>query len=507
MIKIKTLLSSVLTLTLFSATAMAVDFNSKTELKKSTPTAYVKTVLAAKNGQIECIPLKGDSTATAWNTGEICFVSDTEPPSTSFSAAIGPEVMAFTILQDIFEARSTLGAECISAGGSTAMTEPTAGFCMASDLNTAQADVANFSVDNGLPVAGMQFLQATFGDGSTQSASAPITSECISAGGSTPFSAMAEGFCLVSDLSRSLTDFARFSVVNALPVVGLQFLQLKLDPSLLGESLPSGTGTECLLVGGSSAATGLTGGFCLASDLNVSTEAFTSFSVAHNAPVTDLQFLQVTFGDSSQSGELSASRGAGAPVGAECISVEGSIAASGNPGGFCLASDLVRSALGSVNITIANDLPVTGMQFLQATFGSGGELSSPRAPIGTECESVEGSIAAAGNVKGFCLVSDLIGQTVGSANFSVANGLPVTAWEFLQVPSEDIIPRSGSNLSAPVGVTVSNFMALPFDLPFTADEVSSRPSFFHLSDQTDEMEVFSTPYWRLYPNLGLWVGR
>ena len=483
MIIIKTLLSSVLTLTLFSAITMAADSNSHAERQQATSTPLVKTASAA-NGRLECKQIVGNSTANAWNTGEICFATDTHSSKGKRSSSSDLRA-ANSISQN--RAGSSSGAECISAGGSTAMTEAASGFCMASDLNTAQADVANFSVDNGLSVAGMQFLQATFSDGSTQTANAPISSECISAGGSTPFTANAEGFCLVSDLSRSLTDFARFSVANALPVVGVQFLQIKLNTNLAGGS---GAGSKCRSVGGTTAAAG---GFCLASDLSTGA-AVTNFSVAHSVPATDMHFLQVTFGSGGQSGGSPASPGAGAPLGVECISTEGSVAAAGSPEGFCMVSDLIRSSIGSANITIANGSPVTGLQFLQATFGTGGAG-------GSECVSPEGSTASSGNTGGFCLVSDLMGQTLGSTNFSVANASPVTSWEFIQVPS---------STGTPVGVVVSDSVTIPFEVQSAsarASSVSSQKPFFHISDQAGEMEEFSTPYWRLYPHLGIWAGR
>jgi len=206
-----------------------------------------------------------------------------------------------------------------------------------------------------------------------------------------------------------------------------------------------------------------------------------------------LHFLQITFGNGGLSGGSPASPGAGAPTGVECISNEGSIAAAGNPEGFCMVSDLIRSAIGSANITIANDSAITGLQFLQVTFGSGG-------PGGNECVSSGGSTATSGNAGGFCLVSDIIGQALGSTNFSVANALPVTSWEFLQVPSDPGVP-----------VVVSDSVEVPFDdlqsASIRSTAVGSRTPFFHFSDQTNKMETFSTPYWRLYPHLGIWVGR
>jgi hypothetical protein len=236
--------------------------------------------------------------------------------------------------------------------------------------------------------------------------------------------------------------------------------------------------------------------------------------------VTNLQFLQVTFEDAGSSGESFSFPGAGAPSGAECISVNDSIAAIANPEGFCLVSDLMESLEDSADITIANNLSVSGMQFLQAEFAAG-ELP-PSSGGGAECASDAGSIAAAGNPEGFCLVADLINSTMESANIAVANDLPVVAWEFIQVPSENVPPLDGpgnpTDAGVPVGIVISGFEEFPFiptpdDSPeeissaALVDSVDSQTPFFHLSDLSDGIEIYSTPYWRTYPHLGLWVGR
>ena len=496
MIKIKTLLTSVLILTLSFANSMAAGISSQAGISKTIPISS-KTAPSATNGKTECLIIEENSTATIWNTGKICLVSGSNTRSPKFSVAAdlgkGAGVKASQV---ILKDSHTLGAECESAGGSAAASEAIGGFCLASDLNTSITDFANFSVANELPVTGIQYLQVTFKNGSTLNASASIGAECISAGGSTSTPETSEGFCLASDLGKSTLDFASFAVANGLPVVGLQFLQVKFAN---GTSQPSsGASTNCASVGGSKATPGVSSGFCLASDLNTPTAKAANFSLAQDTPATDFQYLQVTFetGSGPSTGSLP-SPGAGAPTGAECISVEGSIGASSNSKGFCLVSDLIES-IDSTAISFANDLPVSGLQFLQAKFADG---STSGAPVSAECVSGGGSTAATGNGKGFCLVSDLIGQTTGSASFSVANALPVTTWEFLQVPA---------GAGAPVGVVVSNSGLLPFDLrsaPAPAGMVGSKTPFFHLSDQTSEMEVFSTPYWRLYPHLGIWVGR
>lgn len=512
-IKKKTLLQSALSLTLFSTISVAADFYSEIEFKNTTPS--LDTFLAATGERAECMTLD-DLKAGAWNVGEICFATNIQSPITKLiDTIIKARVTSLKALGD----GSTLGAECISDGGSAAASEEIGGFCLAADLNTSIADTANFSVANELPVAGMQFLQVLFKDGSTLGGSSPIGAECISSGGSASAPENAEGFCLASDLSRSTSAFANFAVANGLPVAGLQFVQVLFADG--GGGSTSNTGTECVSIGGSTATTGATGGFCLASDLSTSTAGFANFSIAHDIPVSDLQFLQVTFADTSPSGGSFSSLGAGAPTGAECISVDGSIAAVDNSSGFCLVSDLINSSIDSAGMTIANNSPVSGMQFLQVKFANSGELPSSFAST-AECVSDDGSKAAAGNPGGFCLVSDLINSTVESANISVANDLPVMSWEFLQVPSTDTPPLVGSNnplgAGVPMGVVVSGFEEIPF-IPTPDDIVTPKsPSilkdivgnqipFFHLSNQTDGIELNSTPYWRTYPNIGLWIGR
>ncbi len=489
--------SALLALMLSSTTSVRAEFQNPA------PTSFLDTALIARDGRTECMKID-DSTATSWNAGEICLASDSE-------VATGLQPAALKGSLAISEDRSSLGAECISAGGSTAGSNDIGGFCLASDLNTSIMDFANFSFSNDLPVAGMQFLQATFADGSTLGAGRSIGPDCISGGGAISTSENGNGFCLVSDLSRSITDFATFAVGNGLPVVSLQFLQVTFA---VGESFSS-SGTDCVSVGGSTASTTTGGGFCLASDMTTSPTASTSFTVAHDTPVEDLQFLQIMFGGSPAGGSPS-SPGVGTASGAECISVEGSLAAIGNPQGFCLVSDLVVASAGSANFAFSNNSSVSGVQFLQVSFASDGSTSGllpfPGGSTGTdtECVSIDGSVAVAGNTDGFCLVSDLITSATGSANFSVANALPVSAWEFLQVPSPDAAPFGGSSGSpdAPVGIVVSNLMASTFDLrstPAQAGIGDSQTEYFHLSDQTDGMEA--TPYLNRYPNIVLWPGR
>lgn len=512
----KALLQCVFSLTLFSTMSIADDFYSDAKFQNTTP--FLDRMLLTSNELMECHSIN-NSTETVWNTGEICFASDIDASKENISAKTQLKSSYSKKRKNILEGVDGAGAECVSDGGSSAASESLEGFCLATDLNTTIANAASFSVANELPVAGMQFLQVVFSDGSTLGSSAPIGAECISSGESISAPENAEGFCLASDLSRSTSAFANFAVANGLPVAGLQFVQVLFADNVASTS--SGVSTECTLIGGSTATTGSNGGFCLTSDLSTSVAGFANFSIAHDVPVTDLQFLQITFEGAGSSEGVFSSPGAGAPIGAECISVEGSIAAIDNPNGFCLVSDLVESSIDNAGLAIANNLPVSGMQFLQMKFSDAGGVPSSVDSI-ADCVSDEGSTAVSGNPGGFCLVSDLINSTVESANISVANDLPVMSWEFLQVPSKNVSPIVGSNnpLSSgvPKGVVVSSFEEIPFALdatdnfdtasPFILENIiNSQRSLFHFSDQTNGVEVYSTPYWRTYPNIGLWVGR
>ena len=514
MINKKTFLKSALSLALFSNLSIAADSDSNIKFQNISPP--LDTMLVTPDKLMKCSTIN-DSTTTIWNTGEICFASDINTSVTNSQTK-----PIFTKgLQNLLRDSNSIGANCTSDGGSTAASESLGGFCLATDLNSSIANSANFSVANEIPVVGMQFLQVVFKEGGALGGSAPIGAECISSGGSTSAPENSDGFCLASDLSRSTAAFANLAVANGLPVASLQFVQVLFADGGGGDA--SNTGTECVSIGGSNATTGTSGGFCLAADLSTSAAGFANFSVAHDAKVSDLQFLQVTFEDASGSGKVFSAPGAGAPIGAECVSVDGSIAAINNPNGFCLVSDLIESSIDSAGLTLANKLPVSGMQFLQVKFADG-EESPPSFSSTAECVSDGGSTAAAGNPGGFCLVSDMINSTVESASITVANDLPVMSWELLQVPSKDAPPLVGSNnplgFGIPKGVIVSGFEEIPFiptpeDNLDTETESSSIPDnslvnqagFFHLSNQTNGIEQFSTPYWRTYPNIGLWVGR
>jgi len=193
---------------------------------------------------------------------------------------------------------------------------------------------------------------------------------------------------------------------------------------------------KCLANGGSNAATGSAGGFCIASDLNTSTTELASFAVANETPVTGLQFLQVTLRDGSVLVGSSELQDNETPMKAVCTSAGGSNA--GDAGAFCLAADLTRDNLAA--FSVANGLPVVGLQFLQVTFATTNSLTEPvkgDTNEATKCVSANGSTATTGNAGGFCLASDLGASTTGVANFSVANSLPVEGIHFLQVSFGD----------------------------------------------------------------------
>jgi len=404
----------------------------------------------------------------------------------------------------------------ISASGSSQATGSTIGFCMTADLSASDSEIQHFSFKNDLPATGIQFMQAIFADGSIQTSSAQMSQECLLPDGS-PASVEGEnsgGFCMISSLKKSITEFSTFSLANALPMVSLQFIQVQFK-DISNQSESSSSLLECQSVEGSAAQSTGKEGFCLSSDLSNSIVKSANFSFAHNAPVTDLVFVQLTFSDNSLTDRQLLPPGLGAPIGAECISVAGSISAGGNIEGSCLVSDLIISATASANIALANDLPISGLQFFQASFSEQGNNNQlpPTLPARTECVSMNGSIAATEKLNGFCLASDLLSAT-GSAVFTIANDLPVTSWEFIQVPSKDATPKSGSSNSAseevPDGIAISNNVALPFNLQAKdslANYLDPLTRYFHISNQTIGMEVHSTLYWRDYPNLAIWLGR
>ena len=383
-----TLLGSVLAVTVSSAPALAGDFNTPTGLQGTTASPVV---LGAKEFGAKCESVD-NSTAATWNVGEFCLASDRNTstdladPAVANEATVAGSQVPLRDGNSLSESRRSpsasapMGPECVSVGGSTAATGDDGGFCLASDLSTSTTGIAKFAFANGLPAAGLQFLQITSRDGSQFVGSRPIGPKCVSAGGSTAATGDDGGFCLASDLNTSTATIAKFAFANGLPAAGLQFLQIAFADggSPGGSPHSSGAGAKCVSIGGSTATTGDAGRFCLVSDLSTSTAGSANLSVANELPVADMQYLQVTFREGSRSGP---SAHASEPMGAECVSVDGSTATTGDAG-VCLASDLRTLTAGAANFAVANDLLVAGMQYLQVTFRDGSPLAgSGHSPV------------------------------------------------------------------------------------------------------------------------------
>ena len=240
-----TLLGSVLAVTVSSTPAPAADL-TPSDSQGTTP--LQNAALGAKEFGAECESVD-NSTAATWNAGEFCLVSDHNTSTTGFAdsalvndAAVTASQVRRVPLRDGAHIVNHVvlrvpvrrwASECVSVGGSTAATEDDGGFCLASDLSTSKTSFAKLSFANGLPVAGLQFLQVTLRDGSQfvgsrpfPSAGAPTGPKCVSADGSTATTGDDGGFCLASDLRTSTTGFAKFAFANGLPAAGLQFLQI-----------------------------------------------------------------------------------------------------------------------------------------------------------------------------------------------------------------------------------------------------------------------------------------
>ena len=529
-----------LAVTVSSAPALAADFDTSAGLQGTTPSPLQNTALGAKEFGAECESVN-NSTAATWNAGEFCLATDHNTSTTGSAdpAVVNDEAVATSPLprvplrdgSSLSESRRSpsagapTGPKCVSAGGSTAATGDDGGFCLASNLSTSTTGIANLAFANGLPAAGLQLLQITALDGSQfvgsrpiPSAGAPTGPKCVSAGGSTAVTGDDGGFCLASNLSTSTTGTAKFAFANSLPAAGLQFLEITFaDGGSPGGSRHSpGTGAQCVSVDGSTAATGDTGRFCLVSDLNTSSTGFANLSVANDLPVAGMQYLQVTFRDGSPLDGSGHSPGAGAPMGAECVSVDGSTATTAEAGESCLASDLSTLTAGAANFAVANDLLVAGLQYLQVTFRDGSPLGgsghSPGADA--ECESVGGSTAATGNAGGFCLVSDRNASKTVFANFAVANDLPVAALQFVRVPSRDGGSLDGSPLISsaepPMGVVISDpdWLPIPRLSPPALAGIADHPQrYFPSSERASGIVLNLSPDERRHPSPVFWLSR
>lgn len=206
----------------------------------------------------ECALIDGSS-AAAGNPGGFCFASDLSSSTAdlfaNFAVANDLPVVGLQFLQIAFDQAHSkhfqmtdwhAGTRCESADGSAATIGNADGACMVSDLATPSTDyLANFSLANSLAIAGMQYVQATFGRNQLPAGTARSTTvgaptdsgRCSSAQGSTAASTNAGGFCLVADRGRSALGFANFAIANDLPVASLRFLQVPFGDRTLARKL------------------------------------------------------------------------------------------------------------------------------------------------------------------------------------------------------------------------------------------------------------------------------
>jgi hypothetical protein len=522
------LLGSALAVILLSSLAMASDFHSLAELQKARLTNQHNVVLLAKEMRGKCVTI-GNSTTDTKKAEGFCLGAKLNIPIAKLrnnsalkksSAQLLTQGSALkgdsSKLLDVGLAGTSKGANCVSVGGSKAGAAGNTGaFCLAADIKASNTPSANFSVANGLPVEGLQLLQVSFRDGSKLVGSRPFTAagaatgaKCVSVGGSNAGATGAIGdFCVASDLVAAATSPAKFSLANSLPVASLQLLQITFkDGKLDGSNLPI-AGAKCASVGGSSAVNGGLGGFCLVSDLSTSATNLANFAVANKLPAAGLQFLQVTFRDGfsiDKSGNLLTT-----PLGAKCVSANGGSATTGATGEFCLVSKLSTLASGFAGFSIANDLPVKGLQFLQVMFGDSSPLGgSADTPI---CKSAGGSTSAVGANSGFCLTSDRRMSNTSYANFSVANNLPVTALQFVQAPFRDSSqqrdPRSPADAGAVTGVTLSYVASSHLPLPNLARFAGHKQRYFGITEQASGIVMRSNPHKLPDVQPVFWLGR
>ena len=208
MIRKITLLTSVCTIALFSETTISDDlYNPFSIFQKTSLPPVLEVNLNNNNENADCTKIKDSGVA-----GEICLNSEIDGSATDF--LMGTDLLlAPMVLQDFQFAVSPPAAECISASSSSQATSSSIGFCMAADLSATDTDIQHFSFKNDLPATGIQFMQAIFADGSTQTSSAQMSQECLLPGGS-PASVEGEnsgGFCMISSLRKSITEFSSFS--------------------------------------------------------------------------------------------------------------------------------------------------------------------------------------------------------------------------------------------------------------------------------------------------------
>ncbi len=502
------------------ASARAADFHSSAELQKATRANQWNTVFVIKERRGKCVMMSNSATGTKKARGFCQGIRLNAPiAKAKLNTAVKKsttELLAQNspvneVANKLLNAEVAAGANCVSTGGSKAGATGNIGaFCLAADIKASKTPDANFSVANGLPVEGLQFLQVSYRDGSKLVGSRPFTgagaakgAKCVSVGGSRAGATGRVGdFCIASDLLAAVSPPAKFSTANSLPVASLQILQITFRDYKLDEASLPGAGAMCSSVGGSSAVNGDLGGFCLVSDTSTSTTNLANFAVANKIPAAGLQFLQITFRDrfsTDNSGNLLATG-----IGAKCVSANGGNATTGAAGEFCLVSKLSTLAAGFAGFSIANDLPVQGLQFLQVVFGGNNPNRSADSPV---CKSPGGSISSVGSTSGFCLTSDRRSSNTSYANFAVANNLPVTALQFVQAPfrnnTQQGDPRSVADVSAVTGVSLSDAPNLRLPLPDLSRFAGHKQRYFSIAEQ--ESGIVMRPNRK--PQPAYWLGR
>ncbi|MEQ1559082.1 MAG: hypothetical protein ABL933_09135 [Methyloglobulus sp.] len=478
-------------LAIFSA--QAVDLRSLAEIQKANNR---KSILIAEDISGKCT-VRGDSNVLAKNATGSCKASESAKAASEYSMLAENNLLI---------AGAAKGTSCISRAGSKAgVTGRMGAFCLAADINALKTPPAHFSVGNALPMKGLQFMQVSFRDGSKIIGSIPlprpgtaIGSKCISVGGSRSSATGKTGdFCIAADLMPSVTAPVHFSVANSLAVASLQILQVAFRDAGVQTSPLSVTGAKCISIGGSNAVNQDAGGFCLASDLKTPSTGLSGFAVANKLSAASLQFLQVSFRDrytDDGAGHL-----LGTPMGAECRSFGNSTASTGAMGEFCLVSKLSTLSTGFANFSMANDLPVEGLQFLQVQFADGKALAQTINDI--KCKSAGGSTSAIGNTKGFCLTADRRISSTNYANLSVANNLPITALQFVQIPfrggSQAVGLRQPADAGAATGMTVSDAVPFPTHqsifLPDFARIAGRKQQYFGISEAGSKIVMHTSP--------------
>jgi hypothetical protein len=322
-------------------------------------------------------------------------------------------------------------AACISVGGSQSSSQHARGFCIASDLSTDTAGVANFSVANDIPITKINYVQTPKSGAATQSENQEVIGRCTSAGGSDASPDAASGFCLAADIQLSDGVPLAFALANGAPVTGFQFVQVSFQRNAGNSASGTPGNTSCESLSGTKAFAPTGAGFCASVHLATSASAVASFAVANELPIAGLQLLQVSLDDTA-----TVSPGLASIAGAKCSSLGGAKADTGTANGFCLAADVATARTELASFAFANKLPMKGLQFMQLTATSGGALDkqawgSGSASPGT-CVSSNGSTARASSPNGFCLASDLSSTEGAGINIAVANGLPIASMQFLQ---------------------------------------------------------------------------